>query len=268
MGLTIVLSVSPDSKDREIFETLDSLPWDSDGVDLVVYSEDTNRVRSVIKNEDLESTLLDGQMEVLFCDEPYSSDDTYMNIGVEDCKTELITFVKPGDTVDYFDPNLLNEKINDIGLGSTTEDKPIASTCYESRMLPIGISGIIFSVDFLKRNYLKLGKDFLPKLADVLVADLESPDYFDGWGKYSVDEMFTVTPGNPTSLENECSIPKLYEGLWKNHEVNYNYYLRDLLWNRMTRAAGLVITSYPTRNNVISEFYKYLLPDKKASILC
>ena len=77
MELTIVLSVSPDSKDEEIFETLDSLPWDSDGVDLVVYSEDTNRVRKVIKEEDLESTLLGGQMEVLFCDEPYSSDDEY-----------------------------------------------------------------------------------------------------------------------------------------------------------------------------------------------
>ena len=88
MELTIVLSISPDSKDEEIFETLDSLPWDSDGVDLVVYSEDTNRVRKVIKEEDLESTLLGGQMEVLFCDEPYSSDDTYMNIGEEDCKTE------------------------------------------------------------------------------------------------------------------------------------------------------------------------------------
>ena len=66
MELTIVLSVSPDSKDEEIFEPLDSLPWDSDGVDLVVYSEDTNRVRKVIKEEDLESTLLGGQMEVLF----------------------------------------------------------------------------------------------------------------------------------------------------------------------------------------------------------
>ena len=175
MELTIVLSVSPDSKDEEIFETLDSLPWDSDGVDLVVYSEDTNRVRKVIKEEDLESTLLGGQMEVLFCDEPYSSDDTYMNIGVEDCKTELITFMKPGDTIDYFDPDLLKEKF-DVGFGSTTGDKPIAAVCYESRMLPIGISGIIFSVDFLRHNYLKLSKEFLPKLASTMIADLESPE--------------------------------------------------------------------------------------------
>lgn len=266
MELTIVLSVSPDSKDEEIFETLDSLPWDSDGVDLVVYSEDTDRVRKVIKNEDLESTLLSGQMEVLFCDEPYSSDDTYMNIGVEDCKTELITFMKPGDTIDYFDPDLLTEKF-DVGFGSTSEDKPIASVCYESRMLPIGVSGIIFSVDFLRHNYLKLSKEFLPKLASTIIADLESPEYSDGWGKYSIDEMFTVTPGNPTPLKDEYEIPEIYTELWKDHKVDYNYYLRDLLWTRMTRAAGLIITSYPSRNNVISKFYKYLLPDKKASIL-
>ena len=189
-----------------------------------------------------------------------------MNIGVEDCKTELITFMKPGDTIDYFDPDLLKEKF-DVGFGSTTGDKPIAAVCYESRMLPIGISGIIFSVDFLRHNYLKLSKEFLPKLASTMIADLESPEYSDGWGKYSIDEMFTVTPGYPTPLKDEYEIPEVYTELWKNHKVDYNYYLRDLLWTRMTRAAGLVITSYPSRNNVISKFYKYLLPDKKVSIL-
>ena len=267
MELTIVLSVSPDSKNEEIFETLDSLPWDSDGVDLVVYSEDTDQVRKVIKNEDLESTLLNGQMNVLFCDEPYSSDDTYMNIGVEDCKTELITFIKPGDTIDNFDPDLLNEKI-DVGFGSTTGDESIASICYDSRMTPLSTCGIVYSVDFLRRNYLKLGKDFIPSLMNILIADLEAPEYTDGWGKYSIDELFTVSPGNQTPLQDEYELPETYTELWKNHELDYNYYLRDLLWNRMSRASALVITSYPTKQNVISKFYKYLLPDNKASILC
>ena len=267
MELTIALSISPESSKNDITETLESLPWDTNGVDLVIYSEDTKRVKKIIKEEDLESTLLNGQMNVLFCEEPYSSDDTYMNIGVEDCKTELITFLKPGDTIEFFDPDLL-EETKEVGFGNIEGGYPVTSTCYESRMLPLSTSGMIFSADFLRRNFLKIDDTFIPRLINIMVAELESPMYNDSWGKYSIDEMYSVSPKNQTPLDKEYNLPEIYVDLWSKHEISYNDYLRDLVWNRIMRASGLIVSTYPDKKSVVSKFYKYLLPDNKVSILC
>ena len=267
MELTLALSISPSSERDDIIDTLESLPWDEEGIDLVIYSPDTKEIKKIIKKGDLESTLLNGQMEVLFCEEPYSSVDTYMNIGLEDCKTDLITFLKPGDTIEYFDPDLLRENF-DVGFGNIEGGYPVASICYESRMLPVSFHGMIFSVEFLRRNYLKFGESFIPALINVILTDIESPEYTNGWGKYSIDELYSVSPKDQTPLEDEMKIPEVYISLWKNHKVDYNFYLRDLLWSRISRAAGCIVSSYSDKPKIISEFYKYLLPDNKVSILC
>ena len=266
MELTIAFSISPDSKNDEILETLDSLPWDTEGIDLIVYSEDTGRIKKILKEGDLESTLLNGQMGVLFCEEPYSSDDTYMNIGVEDCKTDYITFLKPGDTIESFDPDLLRENF-DVGFGEISGKSPITTMCYDSRMLPLNESGIIFSTNFLKMNCLEFGKKFIPFLINTITADLESPEYCDGWGKYDISEMYSVSPKNLIQLENEHTLPEVYVEIWKNYEIEHNEYLRDLLWNRIMRASGFMICSYSNKKNVISKFFKYLLPENKVNIL-
>ena len=262
-----MLSISPASERDDVIRTIDSLPVDYDGIDLVIYSEDTKKVKQIIKEGDLESTLLNGQMEVLFCEEPYSSDDTYMNIGLEDCRTDLITFLRPGDTVEFFDPDLLYEKF-DVGFGNIEGGYPVASVCYESRMLPISVDGIIFSVKYLRENWLKLGDSFIPCLINTLVSDLEKADYGDSWGRYSIDELYSVSPGRRDTLEVEQRLPQIYVDLWKDHKVGYNYYLRDLIWTRISRAAGIVIASYPEKKSIVSEFYKYLLPENKVNILC
>ena len=266
MELTITLNVFPESSENDIVETLESLPWDTPGIDLIVYSGDTKKIKKIIKEEGLESTLLNGQMNVLFCEEPFSSDDTYMNIGVEDCKTELITFLKPGDTIEFFDPDLLNET-KEIGFGNIEGGYPVTAICYESRMLPLSTSGMIFSVDFLRRNFLRFDDTFIPRLINIMIEDLDSPLYNNGWGKYSIDEMYSVSPKNQTPLDKEYNIPETYVNLWNNHVISYNDYLKDLLWNRIMRASGLVVSTYPDKKSVVSKFYKYLLPDNKVSIL-
>lgn len=269
MELTISLNILPTSEKFEIIDTLESLPWDQEGIDLVIYSEDSKKVKKIIKEEGLESTLLNGKMEVLLCEEPYSSDNTYMNIALEDCKTELITFLKPGDTIEFFDPDLLLSNENfDLGLGNIEGRYPVASTCFESRMLPVSTDGMIFSAKFLKKNELVFGDEFLPKLFNCILTDIESPEYSNGWGKYDIDELFSVSPGKELDLDKEQRLPKIYVGLWKDHEVDYNYYLRELMWNRMARAAAIVIKAYKDSNKNISlNLFDYLLPDNMVSIL-
>lgn len=271
MNLTITLSVSPESKEEEIIETLYSIP-ESSGIDLVIYSEDSKRIRQIIKGEEaLDKYLNSSPLDILLCEEPYSSDDTYMNIGVEDCKTNLIMFLKPGDTIEYFDETLLLEKF-DVGFGCLElgyDQKgfdSIASVCHESRMLPLNLSGMVFSVDFLRRNFLKIGNTFIPELMNLLISDLENPEFCDGWGKYTIEELLTVYTPNAISLNSELTLPKTYEDLWKT--LPGNEYLRDLMWNRMSRAAGVIITNYPDKQSIVSEFTKYLLPELKGSILC
>lgn len=154
MELTVTLSISPVSEESAIIETLESLPWDYEGIDLVVYSEDTSKVKRIIKEEDLESTLLNGQKETSLCKEPYSSDDIYKTIGVEDYKTKHVTSLKPGNTIKTFDPNILKENF-EIGFGEDNNEKlPVAAMCFETRTLPVSDSGIIFSTEFLRKNNL------------------------------------------------------------------------------------------------------------------
>lgn len=162
MELTVTLSISPVSEESAIIETLESLPWDYEGIDLVVYSEDTSKVKRIIKEEDLESTLLNGQKETSLCKEPYSSDDIYKTIGVEDYKTKHVTSLKPGNTIKTFDPNILKENF-EIGFGEDNNEKlPVAAMCFETRMLPVSDSGIIFSTEFLRKNNFSSDTSFIP----------------------------------------------------------------------------------------------------------
>lgn len=263
MELTIVLSISPDSGRDNITRTIDSvLNVGDQGIDLVIYSEDTGKIQKIIREEGLEEALLTGDMEILFCQEPFSSVDTYQNIGLEDCKTDYIMFLSPGDTIDFFDPIFLCEKF-DVAFGETN-GKSIPAEAYESRMLPLGIQGMVFSVDFLKGNDISFDATFLPRVIDILVPELENPDYHDGWGKYSIDEYLSISTDNLTPLTQELVVPQVFTDLWSTKELRYNYYLRDLLWARMTRAAAVIMDSYPGR---MSKYLKYLFPENKTEVL-
>ncbi|MDE7347010.1 MAG: hypothetical protein K2N48_09780 [Muribaculaceae bacterium] len=92
MELTIVLSVPENAKDQEILETLESIPWEATGVDLLIYSEDTKRIRGVIESGDLTSDIMNSEVGVVFCETPESS-EVHHQLGLQDTKTDSVTFL-------------------------------------------------------------------------------------------------------------------------------------------------------------------------------
>lgn len=259
MELTIALCVAPNSEEEKIIETLDSLPWDQEGVDLVIYSEDTGRIKRIIKEADLEDTLLSGEMEVLFCESPFSSMTLYRNIGLEDAKTDYITFLEPGDCITYFDQDLLREDFS-IGLPGYG-DLPVAYSCWECRMFPISLSGVIFRTNHLKETGLPIDDTILP----ILLKGLKDVDYCYGWMHYDISDSFTIIPNSDPDLTAEESIPDTLINLWKSGILGSSPYIRDLLWGRINTAAGNMVVNY--QGKTPSKYYKYLFPTNKLEIL-
>lgn len=260
MELTIILSVSSFSENYDIIETLESLPWDNDGVDLIIYSKDKEKIKKIISEEDLERTIMDGKMNVVLC-ETQEEDSDHHSIGLEDAKTDGIMFLNSGDVIEDFQYDLLTTSVSgEIGLpGVGKEGIPETATCHECKTLPDSYRGIIFKTKWLKENNItKIDLGLMAKVCDLLKDKLVKENYWDGWGNYDISESLSITRTNDP---NEKTIETL-QNIWNSGKLSYSPYIRDLVWTRIMTSAARLITG-----DDISNFNKYLYPVQKTAIL-
>lgn len=259
MELTIVLSVSSSTKEKELLETLESLPWESDGVDLIIYSENTKKIKSIISEGDLTETIRDSNVGVLFCETP--EENSHHTIGLEDTKTEEVLFLNAGDIIEDFQCDLLTTAVTEPfgipGLGK--EGIPETGICYSCRTLPDSYRGIIFKAQWLRENDItEIDPRLTARICDIFREKLENQDYWNGWGNYDISESFSITRSN----DNEEETIQVLQDLWNSHSLSYSDYTRDIIWTRIMTAAARIITKQD-----ISNFNKYLYPVQKTVVL-
>ena len=262
MELSIVLSVSSGSEDQEILETLESLPWNYDGVDLLIYSKDSRRIKRVINESDLESTIKRSDVGVVFCET--SEEEDYHTIGLEDTKTEEVMFLEAGDVIEDFQSDLLTsmavESIGIPGLGK--EGTPETSICYETRSLPENYRGMVFNTSWLRENGLtKINSSFPARVCNVLISKIDSQDYWGGWSDFDLSESLSI---NRISCDDDKETIESLEKFWKSDKHSYSSYLRDIIWTRMTTSAARIITS---GEEDTLNFQCYIYPASKLMVL-
>lgn len=265
MDLTIALSISSSSTSSEILNTLDTIPVDTEGVDLIIYSENTKKIKQIIKEGELEENLKRGEVNVLFCESPYSSNEVYHGFGLEDSKTDLITFLNSGDLIlDFQDDMLIDSKYPLYFPGLGQDGLPESLLCYDSRMLPVSYRGIIFNVNYLRKHKLIPSISLISSFLSNLTI-LKKDNYWDGWGNFDASESWSVEL-KKEDLESEMIVPETLIKLWKSEKIPYNNYLRDLIWSRISTSAARIVTSYPDKK-IISKYQIYLFPENKTRIL-
>lgn len=260
MELTIVLSVTGGSSDYDILDTLESLPWNQDGVDLIIYSGDTKRIKRVLKESDLETSIQDGKVNVVLCET--QEEESYHTIGLEDAKTEEVIFLEAGDIIEDFQRDLFTSSIVDSvgipGLGS--EGVPETVICHETRCLPENYRGMIFNTKWLRENGLtKIDLTLTARICNLLITKLDTPSYWDGWSDYDISESLSIS--RVSCDEEEIETIESLKELWNSGKLSYSSYLRDLIWTRMATSAARLV------ENDISNFKCYLYPATKLSVL-
>lgn len=262
MELTIVLSVKSGVEDYDILDTLESLPWDKTGVDLIVYSRDTERIKRVISEGDLEPIIRDSEVGVLFCETP--EENLYHTIGLEDTKTDGVMFLEAGDTIEDFQGDILVAEMSEpIGIpGIGQEGTPETITCYECRTLPDSYRGMIFKAQWLRDNGLtQVDLGLTAKVCNLMKEKLGSSNYWGSWSDLDISESLSISRAK--SGDEEGIINALQE-LWNSGKLSYNPYLRDLIWSRMTTSAANIVTSDP--GNALN-YLVYLYPANKTAVL-
>lgn len=264
MELTIILSVSGSSDDYDIRDTIESLPWNQNGIDLIIYSEDTKRIKRIIRESDLESEIRDSNVEVLFCEVSEEDEDTYHTIGLEDAKTEEIMFLEAGDIIEDFQSDLFtSSRVNEVGIPGLGKDGiPETIICHETRSLPENYRGLIFNTQWLRKNGLtKIDSTLTARICNLLLEKLKNPDYWGGWADYDISESLSITR---IPYEDDQETINSLRKLWKSRDISYSSYLRDLIWTRMTTSAARIVTS---GENNSSNFQCYLYPASKLEVL-
>lgn len=262
MELTIVLSVSKGSDDYDILDTLESLPWSQEGVDLIVYSEDSGRLKKVLKESDLESTIRDGKVGVVLCETP--EEDSYHTIGLEDTKTEEVMFLEAGDIIEDFQGDLFTtSKVKDVGIpGLGEEGTPETVICHETRSLPENYRGLIFNTSWLRENELtEINSSLTARVSNVLISKISNQDYWGGWSDFDISESLSI---NRISCDDDKETIKSLEEFWKSGKHSYSSYLRDIVWTRINTSAARIITS---GEEDALNFQCYLYPASKLMVL-
>lgn len=263
MELTVILSVSKNSDDYDILDTLESLPWDQEGIDLIIYSEDNERIKKLIKGSDLESTIRDSSIEMVLC-KTSEEESSYHTIGLEDSKTEEIMFLEAGDIIEDFHGDLfISYKVDSIGIpGVGKEGIPETILCYETRSLPENYRGVIFNTSWLRENGLTtIDSTLMAKVCNLLLHRLDTSSYWGGWSDYDISESLSI---DRISCDDDRETIKALENLWKEKRLSYSSYFRDLIWTRMTTSAARIVTS---EDEDALNFQCYLYPAHKLTVL-
>ena len=261
MELTIVLSVSSKSEDCDLLDTLESLPWDKSGIDLIIYSKDTRRIKKVLNESDLESTIRDSDVEVVFCET--QEEESYHTIGLEDTKTDGVMFLEAGDIIEDFQSDIIITGISEpIGIpGVGEEGIPETALCHEIRTLPESYRGIIFRAPWLREKGLtKIDLGFTARVCDNLREKISKPDYWGGWGDFDISESLSISRISKNDKETIDSLEKF----WKSEKHSHSSYLRDIVWTRMTTSAARIIIS---EDKDASNFHMLLYPASKLMVL-
>lgn len=262
MELTVVLSVSRNSDDYDILDTLESLPWDQDGIDLIIYSEDTKRIKRVINESDLKSIIRDSKVEVVLCETP--EEDSYHTIGLEDTKTEEVMFLEAGDIIEDFQGDLFTSSVVDsIGIpGIGKEGTPETVFCFETRSLPENYRGVIFNTSWLRENRLTtIDLTLMARVCNLLLEKLGNSSYWGGWSDFDISESLSISR---ISDDNDQDTIESLKSLWNGGELTYSSYLRDLVWTRIMTSAARIITS---DSEDALNFQCYLYPASKLEVL-
>ena len=240
-------------------ETLESLPWDYSGVDLLVYSKDTSRIKKIIKESDLESTLRDSEVGIVFCETP-EDEENHHTIGLEDTKTDEVMFLEAGDVIEDFQGDLLTtaglqEPFGVPGLGNIAV--PETSICHSARTLPESYRGMVFKAQWLRGiGITKVDSSLSAKVCDHFIGRLSKIEYWGGWGDFDISESLSISRHEPK--DDEKVIKDLIE-TWNSRKVSQNPYLRDLVWGRITTSAASLTPH--------SNFNVYLYPASKLTVL-
>lgn len=260
MELTIVLSVPESSEDYDVLDTLESIPWDESGVDLIIYSKDTEKIKKIISEGDLESTIRGSDVGILFCETP-EKDSNHHTIGLGDTKTDAIMFLKAGDIIEDFQGDLLTTAVQGpIGLpGLGKEGLPETVLCYECRTLPDSYRGVIFKTQWLyEKGITDINLGVMAKICNHLRSKLDTSNYWGGWSDYDISESLSVS----RTETNEEDVIESLKNVQDLDEFSYSPYIRDLVWTRIMTSAAKIVS-----NSNTSGVYKYLYPTKKIEVL-
>ena len=264
MELTIVLSVGDLSDDHEVLETLESLPWSYSGIDLLVYSEDTSKLKEIISGEDIEGVIKESPVGVVFCETPEGK-ELHHTIGLEDTKTEGVMFLNSGDIIEDFQEDiLLTGTPEPIGIPGLGEDGiPETVICHSSRMLPESYRGMIFKAQWLRDvGISKIGPDLPARICSLLSDKIGVSEYWGGWSEYDISESLSI---QRSYWDYNPGLPEVLTDLWNSDELpNKSDYIRDLVWNRCVTFVANEISEYLDNDN---PYIKYLYPASKLTVL-
>lgn len=267
-SLTVVIPVR--GNEPEILNTIYSLPWISQ-LEVILYSDDKEKTIDLLKKE-VNLKHVDDQPTILVSDLAGSA-NLKKNVAIEDCVSDYITFLSPGTEITKFSYESILQESYDVRFGMT-DDVDTLEKSYITQCLPESDEGIIFSVEFLRKNGITpninsdTNVEFLSKLYDTILEDIIE-DYSTGNLRLTFQEGYQILLSSPWQKLNLSSETKTIHdclSYWSYQKHNSKGVdLRRYIWGKLQRAAAHICSA--TEGKIKSEYVRFLNPDNMDEIL-
>lgn len=275
--IEIVVIETAENQETATINTIDSIleRWEDNFI-LTVYSENqkplNNHLKKVLPSIDCDEE----NIRLYHYEKKYYKLGEIRNFAIQECSSQYLTFLNPGDTVqelnveeEIFDKNL-EILIGNIRGEYKTKETSITSLCFNLETLPRSVQGIIFSSEFLKKNDVKFldntdcDSSIICSFYDKLYKTLKEEYYEEGWGIYNLPSFMVNSGKIMKNIEEEIEMIEQYVKSWENNDLHYPK-MREVLWNSISREAIELITYDP--EEFLEDYGKYLVRENMLNVL-